>query len=197
MNIKNQNHGFRSHQAAFLTRRNQYSPRSHSSCTAAEQFVHAQRTPPPSMKRVLAVGCCCACWWIRGSTSFFVPKPVVARIPAPNRQPNHVFSATGPRNSNVGVPVGRLSIVESSQQRLHSNSRPSRGCSATTTMSGTESCKGWLTGFASAVTALSVLVGASAVAPVSASAAGPPGSAREPVVEALVQLPDDEADWTK
>lgn len=47
---------------------------------------------------------------------------------------------------------------------------------------------------ASAVVAVSVLVGASVAAPLDAGAAKAPK--QEPVVQALVQLPDEEVDWT-
>lgn len=43
--------------------------------------------------------------------------------------------------------------------------------------------------------AVAVLVGASVVAPLEAVAARAPK--QEPVVQALVQLPDEEVDWTK
>lgn len=53
----------------------------------------------------------------------------------------------------------------------------------------------WLRKAASTVVAVSVLVGACVAVPADAVAAKPPK--QEPVVQALVQLPDEEADWTK
>lgn len=54
----------------------------------------------------------------------------------------------------------------------------------------------WLRKAASAAVAVSVLVGASATAPAAVAAAAQSPN-QEPVVQALVQLPDEEADWTK
>eukprot|EP00903_Cladosiphon_okamuranus_P018255 g16793.t1 len=53
----------------------------------------------------------------------------------------------------------------------------------------------WTGKIASAVVAVSLLVGASVVAPPDVVAARTPK--QEPVVQALVQLPDEEVDWTK
>lgn len=58
-----------------------------------------------------------------------------------------------------------------------------------------QSSDSWTGKVASAVVAVSVLVGASVAAPLDAGAARAPR--QEPVVQALVQLPDEEADWTK
>ena len=55
--------------------------------------------------------------------------------------------------------------------------------------------KSWTGKVASAALAVSVLVGASVAGPLDAGAAKAPK--QEPVVQALVQLPDEEADWTK
>lgn len=53
----------------------------------------------------------------------------------------------------------------------------------------------WLRKAVSTAVAVSVLAGVSVAAPVMDAAAKAPKPA--PVVEALVQLPDEEADWTK
>ena len=65
-------------------------------------------------------------------------------------------------------------------------------------MAATEGRKEWLTNLVSSVAAVSVLVGAVAVGPLAAVAkAKVVDNRREPVVQALVQLPDELDDWTR
>ena len=56
----------------------------------------------------------------------------------------------------------------------------------------------WLTNFVSGMAAVSILVGAVAVGPLDAGAQAKAVDNRpEPVVQALVQLPDELDDWTR
>eukprot|EP00904_Undaria_pinnatifida_P002417 jgi/Undpi1/12176/HiC_scaffold_5.g01852.m1 len=65
-------------------------------------------------------------------------------------------------------------------------------------MAATEGRQEWLTNLVSSVAAVSVLVGAVAVGPLAAVAkAKVVDNRREPVVQALVQLPDELDDWTR
>lgn len=62
-------------------------------------------------------------------------------------------------------------------------------------MAAAEGRPEWLTNFVSGVAAISILVGAVAVGPLDAGAQA--DNRPEPVVQALVQLPDELDDWTR
>lgn len=65
-------------------------------------------------------------------------------------------------------------------------------------MGATEGKQEWLTNLVSGVAAVSMLVGAVAVGPLDAGAQAKAVDTRpEPVVQALVQLPDELDDWTR
>lgn len=126
------------------------------------------------MKRYVTFSC--ACWAVNESSSFLTA--------------NGAASSLGPLRS--AAHQHHLAISD----RWRTPAAVCRPRPSPAVMMGTrQGGSNWTKKMASAAVAVSVLVGASVAGPLDAGAAKAPK--QEPVVQALVQLPNEEADWTK
>ncbi|CAM9835856.1 unnamed protein product, partial [Ectocarpus fasciculatus] len=126
------------------------------------------------MKRYIATIYCCACWAVRDSSSLLTAGSKHSSFSATAAAGDQRMKAWGtPRVQRRPPTTAAMAATEPNRMRST-----------------------WVWSAASTVAALSVFVCASVTAPLDAGAASS-SSAQKPVVEALVQLADEEVDWTK
>ncbi|CAM9749403.1 unnamed protein product, partial [Ectocarpus sp. 12 AP-2014] len=130
------------------------------------------RRSAPNMKRSIATIFYCACWALRDSSSLLIAGSKYSSFSATGGD-RRMTAARGPTRAQRRPPT---TAVMTATEPNHTRSA-------------------WVRSVASAVSALLVLVCASVTAPLDAAAAS--ASAQQPLVEALVQLADEEVDWTK
>ncbi|CAM9090972.1 unnamed protein product, partial [Hapterophycus canaliculatus] len=139
----------------------------------------------PKMRKPVTLLCYFACLAVDGCFSFLVASGKPWQLPIAGR-------GRGASAATAATADPKLSTDSSSrdatarQQHSFVSGKEVLGMVSST----------WIRQAASAVVAVSVLAVASATAP-AAAAAAMQSSKQEPVVQALVQLPDEEADWTK
>lgn len=137
------------------------------------------------MKTSTALAVCCACWTVNGSSSFLITSGAAPSSPQHHRRPaarDRYSSGTCGNNRRQGCSARRHRLSAT----VMAETQPG---------SSSSSSSAWLRKTVSAAAAVSILVGVSVTAPVEEAAAKAPK--QEPLVEALVQLPDEEVDWTK
>lgn len=142
-------------------------------CTRFATTVTPHTGPHRSMMKRYVI-LCCACSAVNDSSSFSA-APGAASLSGFHIAAHHQHQQLGRRTPAAAAAC--------------------RHPPSTAVMLGArQGGQGWRGKVASAAVAVSVLVGASAAAPLDAGAARAPK--QEPVVQALVQLPDEKVDWT-
>ncbi|CAM9287501.1 unnamed protein product [Scytosiphon promiscuus] len=136
------------------------------------------------MKKAVPLACCVALLTLDGSRSFV----------STNGKPSPLSTAPARRRATAAADPRRHMATHCSTRRdataTQRRSFPVRQRTLDT-IGGP-----WIRKATSVAVAVCVLVGASVADP-AAAAAGVQSPTQEPVVQALVQLPDEEADWTK